>query len=53
MKVGILLFEGEYLDRKKEGKGKEYFGNGNVSFEGDILNRRRNVKGKEYHYESN
>ena len=31
-----LLFEGEYLNNKRNGKGKEYFSEGNVKFEGNI-----------------
>ena len=47
-----LIFEGEYFNGKRNGKGKEYyFVNGNLIFEGEYLNGKRNGKGKEYdHY---
>ena len=45
---GILLFEGEYLNGKKNGKGKEYSWNGSLEYEGEYLNGKRNGKGKEY-----
>ena len=44
---GELEFEGEYLNRKRNGKGKEYF-NGYLEYEGEYLNGKRNGKGKEY-----
>ena len=44
---GKLRFEGEYLNGKKNGKGKEYW-NGELEFEGEYLNGKRNGKGKEY-----
>ena len=43
-----LRFEGEYLNGKRNGKGKEYNYNGKLSFEGEYLNGKRNGKGKEY-----
>ena len=33
-----LIFEGEYLNGKRNGKGKEYYNNGNLKFEGEYLN---------------
>ena len=42
-----LIFEGEYLDRKRNGKGKEYK-DGIIKFEGEYLNGKRNGTGKEY-----
>ena len=43
-----LIFEGEYLNGKRNGKGKEYkFGR--LKFEGEYLNGERNGKGKEYY----
>jgi len=45
-----LIFEGEYLNRKRNGKGKEYNVNGIVIYEGEYLNGRRNGKGKEYRH---
>ena len=42
------IFEGEYLNGKKHGKGKEYYDNGKFKFEGEYINGERNGKGKEY-----
>ena len=42
----ILLFEGEYLNGKRNGKGKEYYEDGNLNFEGEYLNG----EGKEYNF---
>ena len=47
-----LMFEGEYLNGKENGNGKEYalYGGGNKSFlrfEGKYLDVKRNGKGKE------
>ena len=36
-----LIFEGEYLNEKRNGKGKEYDYNGNLIFEGEYLNGKR------------
>ena len=44
----MLMFEGEYLNGKRNGKGKEYDWNGKLIFEGEYLNGKRNGKGKEY-----
>ena len=33
-----LIFEGEYLYGKKNGKGKEYYFVGKLKFEGEYLN---------------
>ncbi len=41
-----LIFEGEYLNGKRNGKGKG-IKNG-IIFEGEYLNGKRNGKGKEY-----
>ena len=41
-----LIFEGEYLNGKRNGKGKEYY-NGKLVFEGEYLYDIRNGKGKE------
>ena len=43
-----LLFEGEYLNGEKNGKGKEYDKYQKVIFEGTYLNKKRHGKGKEY-----
>ena len=42
-----LLFEGEYKNKKRNGKGKEY-SFGEIKFEGEYLNGKRIGKGKEY-----
>ena len=42
-----LIFDGEYLNNKRNGKGKG-FNNGYVLFEGEYLNGERSGKGKEY-----
>ena len=42
-----MEFEGEYLNGKKNGKGKEYCYD-NLKYEGEYLNGKRNGKGKEY-----
>ena len=44
MKVVLLLhliFEGEYLNGKRNGKGKEYYDNGKLEFEGEFINGKR------------
>ena len=46
--TNYLVFEGEYLNKKRNGKGKEYFFN-KLIFEGEYLNGKRNGKGKEYY----
>ena len=46
-KGGKLEFEGEYLNGKRNGKGKGYW-NGKLEYEGEYLNDKRNGKGKEY-----
>ena len=43
-----LLFEGQYLNGKRNGKGKEYKYPGILIFEGEYFNGKRNGKGKEY-----
>ena len=50
---GNIIFEGEYLDGKRNGKGKEYdyCSSGiKILFEGEYLNGIKNGKGKEYDY---
>ena len=43
------IFEGEFLNGKRNGKGKEFFlHNGNLKFEGEYINDKKNGKGKEY-----
>ena len=47
-----LLFEGEYINGKRNGKrngkGKEYNYDGKLEFEGEFNNGKRNGEGKEY-----
>ena len=43
-----LIFEGEYSNKKRNGKGKIYNDVGYVIFEGEFLNGKKNGKGKEY-----
>ena len=50
---GKLIFEGEYLNGLRNGKGKEYGYYGELIFEGEYLNGERNGKGKEYDYNGN
>ena len=45
-----LLYEGEYLNELKNGKGKEYYPNGQLKFEGEYLKGKRNGEGREYDY---
>ena len=45
-----LLFEGNYLNGKRNGKGKVYWDNGKIQFEGVFLNGAK-IKGKEYNPE--
>ena len=47
--IDRLIFEGEYLNRKRHGIGKEYC-NGKLKFEGEYINGERNGKGKRYYY---
>jgi antitoxin component YwqK of YwqJK toxin-antitoxin module len=44
----IVIFKGEYLKGKKNGKGVEYFQNNKIKFEGEYLNGKKNGIGKEY-----
>ena len=46
-----LIFEGEYLEDIRCGKGKEYNLNGCLIFEGEYLNGLKNGNGKEYNDE--
>ena len=46
---GKLIFEGEYSNGEKNGKGKRYNYQGEIIFEGEFLNGKKwNGKGKEY-----
>ena len=44
-----MEFEGEYLNGERNGKGKEYYYNGELKFEGEYLDGKRHGKGKEYY----
>jgi len=47
---GVFIFEGEYLNGKRNGKGKEYyefFNNNILIFEGEYLNGKK-WNGKQY-----
>ena len=44
-----LKFEGEYINGERNGKGKEYYFDGNFVFEGEYINGKRFGKGKEYY----
>ena len=46
------IFEGEYLNGKRNGKGIEYDTNSEIKFEGQYLNRLKNGKRKEYYYKN-
>jgi len=48
----LLVFEGEYLNGERNGKGK-YYWNNKILFEGEFLNGERNGKGKEYEQSDN
>jgi antitoxin component YwqK of YwqJK toxin-antitoxin module len=43
-----MIFEGEYKNNLKNGKGKEYHPNGKLKFEGGYLNGQKDGQGKEY-----
>ena len=45
-----LIYEGEYLNGKRNGKGKEYDKNGKLIFEGEYKEGKRNGEGKEIMY---
>ena len=48
--LGKLIFEGEYLNGERNGKGKEYSDYGDLLFEGEYLNGKRHGKRKEYYF---
>ena len=43
-----VIYEGEFLNGEKNGKGKEYNGMGHLVFEGEFLHGKRNEYGIEY-----
>ena len=45
-----LIFEGEYLNGKKNGQAKEYEYDGKLIFEGNYVDGLKNGQGKEYDY---
>ena len=47
LNTNIVIFEGEYLNGKKNGKGKEYYENGQIKFEGEYL-KGKIIEGKGY-----
>ena len=47
----ILIFEGEYLNGERNGKGKEYWGDF-LEFEGEYFKGKRHGKGKQYSAEN-
>jgi len=53
-KIGTntLLFEGNYFNGKKYGKGIEYYDNGKIKFEGEYFSGKK-WKGKIYNYNGN
>ncbi len=44
---GQLIYDGEYKNNERNGKGKEYY-NGKIIYDGEYKNNERNGKGKEY-----
>ena len=45
-KYDKLIFEGEYINGKRNGKGKEYNNNHNLIIEGEYLNGKKMGKEK-------
>ena len=45
---GNKIFEGEYINGVRNGKGKEYYENGKLLFEGEYLYGKRDGNGKEF-----
>ena len=52
LKTNILLFSGNYLNGKRNGKGEEYYSNGELKFKGEYVNGRI-LKGKGYNSKDN
>ena len=46
MILNDLIFEGEYLNGKRNGKGKEYNSEGKLIFEGEYLNGKKTERAK-------
>ena len=51
--IDELEFEGEYLNGKRNGKGKEYYNNCELKFEGQYLNDKKYGEIKEYYENGN
>ena len=49
IKTNRIIFEGEYLKGKRNGKGKVYDYDDILIFEGEYLNGKKNGKGKRYY----
>ena len=45
----IKIFEGEYINGFKNGKGKEYYESGSIKFQGEFFYNLRNGDGKEFY----
>ena len=52
LSTNILIFEGEYLNGRRNGKGKEYYTNGKLKFEGKYINGKK-WDGKGYNLNGN
>ena len=50
--TNLLIFEGEYKNGKKNGKGKEYYDTGKIKFDGEYLNGKK-ISGKKYDEKGN
>ena len=50
--TNILVFEGEYKNRKRNGKGNEYYENTMLKFDG-IYSNGKKISGKGYDFEGN
>ena len=48
-----LIFEGDYINGKRNGYGTEYYEKEKIKYEGEYLNGKRNGKGKEYYINEN
>ena len=44
--TNVVIFEGEYLNGEKNGKGKEYYGDDILKYVGEYKNGKLNGKGK-------
>ena len=48
-KYGQIIYEGEFLNKEKNGYGKEYYSDGDLKFEGEFINNRK-IYGREYSF---